>query len=293
MTDEKNEVIFKGKTLYIEFHDWSEEKGFGNAIVKKRELFAGRTDYQFAQIFDTPTLGRMFTLDNVTMLSTRDEFMYHEMMTHPALFVHPDPRRVLVIGGGDGGSVREVLRHPSVEQCILVEIDSKVISLARKFLPQTARSFGDPRCQVVIGDGIDFVKRHENEFDLIVCDSTDPVGPGTVLFTLSFYRACLRALRRDGIMTAQLGSPFVIGPHVRRSFRRMKRVFPIACLYWAQVPVYADGFYAMAFLSKRFHPRKHFRRDRFRAMKLPLKYYNEEMHTGAFCLPEYVKKLVD
>lgn len=292
MTDKKSVVKFNGKRVYIEFHDWVENKGFGNALVREKDLYVGRTDYQFAQIFDTPTLGRIFTLDNVTMVSTKDEFMYHEMMTHPALFVHPRPRRAVVIGGGDGGSVREILRHKSIEKVTLAEIDGKVVDLARKFLPQTAKALNDKRCEVLITDGIKYITDCRDEIDLIVCDSTDPVGPGTVLFTPEFYKACFRALRKDGIMTAQMGSPFVIGPHVKDSLKKMRRVFPIARPYWAQIPSYADGFYCLAFLSKGLDPQKDFKREKYRKANLPLKYYNDGLQTGAFLLPEYVNKLL-
>ncbi|UPT76168.1 MAG: polyamine aminopropyltransferase [Elusimicrobiota bacterium] len=173
----------------------------------KKRLFKGRSKFQTVEVVETAGHGRLLLIDGMTMVSERDEFVYHEMIAHPALFTHPRPRNVLVIGGGDGGTVREVLKHRSVKSCTLVEIDGLVVEASRKYIPQTAKALSDRRATVRIEDGVKFVAETKEKFDVVIVDSTEPFGPAKELFGPSFYRNVKRILTKDGIVVSQAGSP--------------------------------------------------------------------------------------
>ncbi|MBI3288481.1 MAG: polyamine aminopropyltransferase [Elusimicrobia bacterium] len=174
----------------------------------KRRLFKGKSPFQSVEVVETRGHGKLLLIDGMTMVSERDEFVYHEMIAHPALFLHPRPRRVLVIGGGDGGTVREVLRHKSVETCVLVEIDELVIAASRRFLPKVAGALSDARARVLIQDGVKFVAETKERFDVVIVDSTEPFGPAKELFGPAFYRNVARVLTTNGVVVSQAGSPF-------------------------------------------------------------------------------------
>jgi spermidine synthase len=258
----------------------------------ENDLYRGKTKYQSMRIFDTYQFGRMLTLDNLIMLSESDERHYHEMLVHVAMFTHRNPRDVLVIGGGDGGSVREVLRHPSVRKVDLVEIDGKVIELSRKFLPTLSAKLSSPKVHIFVEDGIEYVKKAPTAcYDVIIVDSTDPIGPAIGLFKRNFYRDCLRTLCADGILTAQIGSPFYFPKRVRPALLALRNVFSITKPYMVHIPTYCDGFYCMVFCSRTVDPLVHFQQKRFEKLRLNMRYYNEEIHRGAFMIPTYVKNL--
>jgi spermidine synthase len=274
---------------------WYRERDAANVhrlIRIKENLYRGRSKYQEMRVFDSYQFGRILTLDNLIMLSELDEAHYHEMLIHVPLFTHPKPQEVLVIGGGDGGSVREILRHPSVRKVDLVEIDAKVVELSKKFLPKLSKGLSNPKVNIRIEDGIKFISNKDNAYDAILIDSTDPIGPAVGLFQISFYKSCLRALRDDGVFAAQVGSPVYAPKIVRRILRRLKRVFPIAKPYMAHIPTYCEGYYCLAFCSKKFDPIKHFQKKRYDKLRLKLKYHNPEVHRGAFMLPTYIKQLL-
>jgi spermidine synthase len=250
-------------------------------------VFSKKTRFQDLCIYDTEQLGRILTLDDVIQTTERDEFIYHESLVHVPMFAHPGPEKVLIIGGGDGGSLREVLRHPQVKAVTLVDIDGDVIEAAKAYLPAWSTGFGDPRTNVVVGDGLDFVEKAESEYDAVIVDSTDPVGPGQALFRETFYRSVKRALRPGGVFSAQTEGPLLMPEMVRDIFRIVKRVFPAAKLYTAPVPTYPGGWWSFTCAS--LGP------DVMAPVRAPgeswgLKYYSPEVHERAFVLSPKMKR---
>ena len=251
------------------------------------------SEIQRIDIFTNPDLGTVFALDGITMMTEKDEFTYHEMLVHVPMFLHPNPKRVLVIGGGDGGSVREVLKHDSVEKVTLCEIDPKVIEAAKKYLP-LSKVKDDPRLEIVNENGAEYVKKFENEFDVIIVDSTDPTaGEGGHLFTEEFYKACHDALTENGVFSAETEDPFYDFSWLKLSYKRISRAFPIARVYMGFVPVYPSGMWTYTFASKGIDPIKDFDSEKVRNFGRPLKYYNEEVHVAAFALPTFVKQALE
>ena len=220
----------------------------------------------------------------------RDEFVYHEMIAHPALFLHPKPRRVLVIGGGDGGTVREVLKHRSVERCVLVEIDGLVVSASRKYIPQTAGALSDRRATVLIDDGVKFVAETEEKFDVVIVDSTEPFGPAAELFGPAFYKNVKRILTEDGVVASQAGSPFYEISTIKNLFKITTKIFPVVEVCLFNNLTYPGGLWAFTFATKGLHPVKDFRPARVKASKLKLRWYNAEIHAACFALPNFLKK---
>lgn len=257
-------------------------------------LFEQDSPFQKVQVFETETLGRMLFNDGVAMLSERDESHYHDMITHVPLFVHPNPRHVLVIGGGDGGTVRECLRHPSVEKVTLVEIDEVVINACREHISSVASAMDDPRCEVIVADGIDFVRQASAEsYDVVIVDSTDPVGPSLPLFGEDFYRNVFRILRADGICVAQAESPYYYADHQKALLTAQKAAFPKLFLYQYSNVVYPGGIWCLSFASKGLHPVEDFDAERVKRLGLKRPYYSESMHKASFVLPPFVRDNVD
>ncbi len=276
------------KGWFTEFHT----PHVGITMRIKEHLYDGKTKYQKIDVIDTPDYGKVLILDNLIMLTERDEYRYHEMMAHIPLFTHKKPRRVLVIGGGDGGVIREVCRHPYVEHIDQAEIDEGVIEISRRFFPAVASQYDNPRVHVHIADGNKFAKEHPDSYDVVIIDSTDPFGPGKVLFNIPFYRHVFSALKSRGVMTAQIGTPFYNPQHIKRTFKKLRQVFPIAVPYLAHIPTYTDGYYCLAFCSKQYNPLEEFDRARYEKLNLKCKYFNPDVHKGAFLLPTYVTDLV-
>ncbi len=252
-------------------------------------LYQGRSDFQDVTVFKTKDFGRMLVLDGVVQTTERDEFVYHEMLTHLPLFAHGGVRRVLIIGGGDGGILEEVLKHP-VERVVMVEIDAKVIEVSREWLPTICgRAFEDPRAEVVVADGAEFVAETTERFDLIIVDSSDPIGPAEILFAVPFYENCRRCLNPGGAMVVQSGVPFLQGEEAANTYRRLAQVYPHAGFYVAPVPTYYGGFMALGwggFLDLKASAAA--AAPRIAAAGLALHYYNAAIHAGAFALPEYL-----
>ena len=264
------------------------------SIRVNRQLYCGQSDFQRIDVFDTQEFGRLLTLDGYIMLTEKDEFIYHEMITHVPMAVHPAVRRVLVIGGGDGGVVRELTRYEQLEQVDLVEIDELVVKVCRQYLPQTACRLDDPRVHIHYEDGLKFIRSCENEYDLIIVDSTDPFGPGEDLFTKEFYGSCFKALREDGIMVNQHESPFyeADAAAMQRAHRRIVESFPVSYVYQAHIPTYPSGHWLFGFASKKYHPVKGFNAAHWNMLGIPTRYYNTKLHVGAFALPTYVEELL-
>ena len=258
--------------------------------------FEHKTDLQHLMIFHNAQLGRVMTLDGVVQTTEADEFVYHEMMAHVPLFAHGSARRVLIIGGGDGGMLREVLKHP-VEQVTQVEIDKAVVDMAKEYLPNhSAGSYDDPRLNLVLADGMDFVRESGEQFDIIISDSTDPIGPGEILFTESFYVAARRCLREGGILAAQNGVPFFQPDELQTTWKRLSPHFESAGFYCAPVPTYYGGFMAFAWGADDSSVRDidpQVLQERFAASGISTRYYNPAIHSASFALPQYMLDALD
>jgi spermidine synthase len=259
-------------------------------IRAERQIFSAESRYQRIEIFQSPQFGRFLTLDGLVMLTERDGFIYHEMMTHPAFAVRPDIRHVLVVGGGDGWAVHELIRYNGVERIDVVELDEMVVHAARGHLMHAASAFDDSRVRLFIQDGVAFVRRCRGEYDLIVVDSTGPVGPGEGLFTREFLGCCFSALKEDGILLSQMGSPYYEKSmdFVARTFSRAKKCFPIVRAYQAHVPTYPSGYWLFGFLSKKYDPVRDLQAGRWQSIGIKTRYYNTPLHLGAFALPSYI-----
>lgn len=264
------------------------------SIKVDKQLYSGQSEFQRIDVFDSLEFGRVLMLDGYIMLTELDEFIYHEMMVHVPMCVHPEPRNVLVIGGGDGGTVRELTRYDSVEQIDLVEIDEEVVRVCEEYLPQTAGELNDPRVNKIFEDGLKYIRHHEDEYDVILVDSTDPFGPGEGLFTREFYGNCFRALRDDGIMVNQHESPFYKDDAyaMQRAHKRITESFPFARVYQAHIPTYPSGHWLFGFASKKYHPIKDADFERWQELKISTRYYNPNLHKAAFALPTYVEELM-
>lgn len=265
------------------------------SIKVSRQLYSGQSDFQQIDVFDSPEFGRFLTLDGYMMLTEKDEFIYHEMIVHVPMAVNPDIKRVLVIGAGDGGVARELSRYKTIESVDLVEIDAEVVEVCKKYLPQTACGFDDPRVHIHIQDGLKYIRRCENQYDLIIVDSTDPFGPGEGLFTREFYGNCYKALTDNGIMVNQHESPFYKDDAIamQRAHKRIIESFPVSRVYQAHIPTYPSGHWLFGFASKKLHPIKDFSAEKWNALGIPAKYYNTELHTASFALPNYVEELLE
>lgn len=265
------------------------------SIQVDRQLYSSQSEFQRIDIFSSKEFGRFLTLDGYMMLTQKDEFIYHEMMVHVPMAVHPKVRKVLVIGGGDGGTARELIRYPAIEQIDVVEIDEEVVSACRTHLAQTACGFDDERVRLYYEDGLKYVRRYEDAYDLILVDSTDPFGPGEGLFTKEFYGNCYKALKADGIMVNQHESPFYPNDAVamQRAHKRIVDSFPISKVYQAHIPTYPSGHWLFGFASKRYHPLADQDADRWKALGIQTRYYNEQLHKGAFALPNYVEEMLE
>jgi len=264
----------------------------GNTIRVRERIFSGRSDYQKIEILDTYHYGRTLVLEGSVQLTEKDEFTYHEMISHVPLFTHPHPEHVLVIGGGDGGTIREVMKHSSVTRATLVEIDPVVIEKSKQFLPFVSCEMGNPRVEVIIQDGTQYVKQHERTFDVILIDSTDPVGPAVALYQEGFFQDVYTALKDDGIMVAQSESPFFDQPIVRELYAILKPLFPIRKMYLAPVPCYPSGLWSFVFCSKKYDPIADARLGEPRRLNLDTRYYNEAIHRAAFAIPNFIQELI-
>lgn len=264
------------------------------SIKVDRQLYSGKSEFQRIDVFDSPEFGRFLTLDGYMMLTEKDEFIYHEMITHVPMAVHPNVRNVLVIGAGDGGVIRELTRYPEIEHIDFVEIDELVVEVCKKYLPKTACCFDDPRVESHYEDGLKFVRTKEDKYDLIIVDSTDPFGPGEGLFTREFYGNCFKALHDDGIMVNQHESPFYDEDAVacQRAHKRIVESFPISRVYQAHIPTYPSGHWLFGFASKKYHPLKDLQEAKWNLRGLSCKYYTTTLHKGAFYLPAYVEELL-
>lgn len=255
-----------------------------------KSLFSGESEFQKVEIFDTDVYGRVLAIDSVFMTSEKDEFFYHEMLVHPALLTHPDPKRVLVIGGGDGGTVREVLRHPGVEACVMIEIDELVVQASKEHLPMIGTAWDDPRLDVRFADGIKYVKESDEEkYDIVLLDGTDPVGPGEVLYQMEFYQGVKRMLKDGGIFALQSESPVLMSKTFFELQGKLKRLYGEVHPYFGPVPIYASGIWSWTWATDAGNPRD-FDETRAHAIAAGSRYYNPDIHRAAFARPNYVRQ---
>ncbi|MCT4593813.1 MAG: polyamine aminopropyltransferase [Anaeromicrobium sp.] len=265
------------------------------SIKVSNHLFTGQSDFQRVDIFESDEFGKFLTLDGLMMVTEKDEFIYHDMISHVPMATNPNIKNVLVIGGGDGGTVRELTRYPSIEKIHMVEIDKMVVHVSREYLPITSSKLDDPRVTLFYEDGIEFVKNKPNTYDLILVDSTDPIGPGEGLFTREFYRNCFEALTEEGILVNQNESPYYEGDarEMIRASEKIKGIFPIAKVYQFHMPTYPSGHWLFGFASKKYDPIKDFNPSKWEEFGLKTKYYNRHIHIGSFMLPTYVKEMIE
>jgi spermidine synthase len=259
-----------------------------------KQIYGGNSKYQRIDVYESEEFGRILALDGYLMLTERDEFVYHEMIVHVPMAVNPGIRDVLVVGAGDGGAVRELVRYKGIRRVDVAEIDEQVVEVCREYLPGVASGFDDERVTLHFQDGLRFARGRTDEYDLIIVDSTDPFGPGEVLFTREFYGSCHKALREGGIMVNQHESPFYAddADAMKRAHRRIHSSFEICRVYQAHIPTYPSGYWLFGFASKKTHPVRDFDPAAWDALGLRTRYYNTKLHAGAFCLPTYVEEML-
>lgn len=271
---------------------WVEEQQTENMTIACRIssiLHREKTPFQTLAVVDTLQYGRMLLLDNIIQTTVADEFVYHEMITHVALNTHPAPKRALVIGGGDGGAVREIVKHDSIEKVVHCEIDGAVIEASKKFLPEISCALDNPRVEIIIDDGIKHVRENKNKYDIIIVDSTDPIGPAKGLFSVDFYKDINEALTDDGIFVAQTESPFLNSDLIPRLYRDIAGIFPVTRLYLANVPTYPGGLWSFTMGSKKYDPLKV---DQKKIPDMNTRYYSPAIHQACFVLPPFVQELL-
>lgn len=280
-------------TWYTE--QWSNDCKF--SIKYDKELHSEKSPFQQIDFYQGEEFGTFFTLDGLMMVNEKDEFIYHDMIVHPAFATNPNIKKVLIIGGGDGGTAREVLRYPSVEEVVMVEIDEQVFRLCQQYLPVTANGVEeDKRMELRFEDGLAYVKNAPDaSFDLILVDSTDPISVGEGLFTTAFYQECYRVLNKDGILINQHESPYFAeyAENMRKARKKIKAIFPITNVYQYHMPTYPSGHWLFGFASKTFDPIKDINVEAWKNVGLKTKYYNTDLHVGAFHLPSYVKEALE
>ena len=267
------------------------------SIRVDRVLFDSQTDHQHLVVAESERFGRMFTLDGATQLTMADEFVYHEMLAHVPILAHGAARDIGIVGGGDGGLVEEVLKHQTVERVTIAELDAGVIDFARTHLGDLSHgAFDDPRVDIVLGDGADFVASTERRFDVIVVDSTDPIGPGAALFTPEFYAGCKRVLESGGVLVTQNGVPFFQPAELESTMRIFRDLFADATCYLGVVPTYIGGFMAFGWGTDDVGLRNvsvETLRDRFDAAHFETRYYTPELHRASFALPRFIGDIVE
>lgn len=284
-------VEINGQTRYLD--PWTSHTHLTYTVTKIHEIF--ETPFQTVDVFEAEDWGTVLALGGVTNVTDRDESGYHEMLSHPALLAHPNPKRVLIIGGGDGGTLREVLRHPEVERCVMVDIDGEVIRCGRQYFPQVAIALDDPRAEVIVGDGLAYVEEHAaagDHFDVILIDSTDPVDAAVELFTEKFYRHCATLLGDQGILVPQSDSPTFYLDRVVHVYQTLATIFRHTSLYMGQVTAYPGGVWAYTAASQGIDvgSAQQPGSSRVQALETVLRYANGPFIQGAFALPTYVRR---
>ena len=264
------------------------------SIKVDTQIISVKSEFQQIDIFNSVEFGKILTLDGFLMLTEKDEFIYHEMIAHVPMAVNTKAKKVLVIGAGDGGTIRELTRYKTIEQIDVAEIDKMVVDICREYLPQTSSRFDDKRVSLYFEDGLKFVRSKKDEYDIIIVDSTDPFGPGEGLFTREFYGNCYTALKEDGILINQHESPYYPedAKAMKRAHKQIFSVFPICKVYQAHIPTYPSGHWLFGFASKKLEPIEDLDENNWKSFNIKTKYYNMDLHKGAFALPTYVREML-
>jgi spermidine synthase len=262
----------------------------GLTIKIKQLLYSGESPFQRIDILDTYEFGKMLVLYGSIMITEKDEFVYHEMLGHVPMFTHPAPKEVLVIGGGDGGTVREVLKHPQVERVTLVEIDEMVVRKSQEYFPEVAGKLSDPRARLLFEDGEKYLASTQEKFDIILCDASDPIGPAEVLFQKDFHQMAYDKLTEDGIFVTQSESPFFHQRTLRKMYENLNKIFPLVRVYWAYIPTYPSAIWSFTLCSKKYDPLQDFDEARYQKVSPVTKYYNEGIQRAAFVLPTFIRQ---
>jgi len=270
--------------------NYDEKASLGLKI--KDKIFEEQSQFQKIEVYETEFFGKLLVLDGLVMLSEKDEFIYHEMITHVPLCSHKNPERVLVVGGGDGGAIREILKHDTVKEAVLCEIDEKVVRVCQDYFQITSDKLTDSRVTLAFKDGFKYIDQYENYFDLIITDSSDPVGPGVNLFKKPYYELVKKALKKDGIMVSQSESPWFYKDTMKSMTKAMTSVAEKVTTYIAMIPLYPSGFWTLTAASDKYSL-KEFDLERSRKIEKMCKYYNTDIHLGSQALPNFVKKIVD
>ncbi|MFQ6008657.1 MAG: polyamine aminopropyltransferase [Candidatus Zixiibacteriota bacterium] len=274
---------------YSELHN-----GLSGVTIKvDRIIESTESEFQRIDVIETKDFGKMLVLYGSLMVCDNDNNAYNEMLAHVPLFVHPAPKKVLIIGGGDGGTLTEVMKHPEVESCLMCEIDKKVVETSKRHFPYLTKGLDDPRASVIYQDGKVFMRDTQELFDVVLLDLSDPVGPAADLFQKTFHQQVFNRLDADGIMVAQSESPFYNQRTVRAMYLNLREVFPIVKMYTCFMPIYPSGIWSFAFCSKRYDPLADFNDRRYSQLNLTTRYYNADAHRGSFLLPEFIKKLLE
>ena len=270
------------------FVEWPSHNGLPTMIKIKKQLDSYTSKFQKIEMYETTDFGTMMVIDDIIMLTQRDNFAYHEMIAHVPMIAHLAPKKVLIVGGGDGGTLTEILKHPGVEEVVLCEIDQVVIDLSKKYLPEFYAAFDDSRVTIVVEDAALYIQSKKNYFDVICVDSTDPFGPGEVIFQEAFYRDIAQALTADGIAVTQSESMFLYEDLIARLYKQNNKLFQYAAYYYTIVPSYPSGTIGFSFCSKKYSALENI--DSKRIAKLGhLRYYNEAIHKASFQLPQFLK----
>lgn len=260
----------------------------------KRQIVSHESEYQQIDILETYEYGRVLVLDGELMITEKDEFIYHEMMAHVSMAVHPHVKDVLVIGAGDGGTIRELCKYDTIERIDMVEVDQDLVEVCKEYFPKTACKLEDKRVHLFYEEELRYVRSHHAEYDLIIVDCADPFGPAEGLFTREFYGNCFKAMREDGILINQHESPFYSAhsQSVQRAHKHITAVFPMSTVYQCHIPSYPSGHWLFGFASKVYDPIRDLREKEWNQLGIQTRYYNTDLHKGCFYLPNYVKELL-
>ncbi len=284
--DEKGE-----ETWFIEVTDLN--PGYGVALTKDKMLFHEKSEFQDVEVFNNKLFGNVMLLDGLVMVTEKDEFVYHDMIVHVPMCARLDAKKILVIGAGDGGVVRELCKYPGIEHIDMVEIDKMVCDVAREFFPDISKELDNEKVHLKFEDGVKFVKQApDKEYDIIIIDSTDPISVGEGLFTKEFYTDCFSILKDEGVMVNQSETPFIGEEMVKEVQSKLSSIFPIFEQYYGVVPTYPSSLWLFGFASKKLDPVNDMKKEEWNKLGIKTRYYNTELHKASFVLPNFVKKLV-
>ena len=277
---------------------WFSELHTSNVKLSMRiekQLFSGNSDCQRNDVLESVEFGKFLALDGDILFSEKDEFIYDEMVTHVPMAVHPKVKQVLIIGGGDGGVAKELTQYASIEKIDVVEPDEMLVEVCREHFPELACGLLDPRVNVYYQDGLRFLRNKTDEYDLIINDATDPFGHTEGLFTKEFYGSCYKALKEDGIMVYQHGSPFYDEDkeECMKMHRKAFRAFPVSRVYQAHIPTCSSGYWLFGFASKKYHPLNDLGEQEWKELGIKTRYYTTNLHRGAFMLPKYLEDMLE